>query len=146
MLGVAVRRRSLLLALALPALLVLPAPARAFAPPAVFLKELDGITRPSGPWIPLDGAHMRSVTGYELGVRLQSTGTADNRQRVLVHVNSVPDGHPDQQYVYSLCVFVTGRAGDIVRPDERVTYEGDGRYSVSVTVSTGPDESQGCDQ
>jgi hypothetical protein len=120
------------------------APAQALSPPDVFLQELDASDQPTGAWIPFQGAHMHSVNGYEIGVRLQDTGQPGNPQRFLVQVTSVPDGHPDQEQIYSLCFRQTGNAGDIVKPDERVRYEGDGTYSLSVTVSIGPDASAAC--
>jgi hypothetical protein len=120
------------------------APAQALSPPDVFLQELDASDQPTGGWIPLQGAHMRSVNGYEIGVRLQNTGQPGNPQRFLVQVTSVPDGHPDQKNIYSLCFKQTGNAGDIVKPDERVRYEGDGTYALAVTVSIGSDASTAC--
>jgi hypothetical protein len=127
------------------AALLFAAPAEALSQPEVFLKELDASDQPMGNWIPLAGAQMHSVNGYEIGVRLQSTGTSDNRQRILVQVNTVPDGRPDlQRNIYSLCVFQSGNAGQIMQPDERVRYAGDGTYLLSVTVSTGADESTNC--
>lgn len=122
-----------------------PAPAVALAAPAVYLKELDAGDIPIGDWIPLDGAALHSANGYELGVALQATGESTNRQRILVKVTSVPDGHPDQPNVYSLCIPVTGEAGQIVMPDEHIHYEGDGTYGVAVTVTTGSDETAGCE-
>jgi len=120
------------------------ASAQALSTPEVFLKELDPSNMPSGDWIPLAGASMHSVTGYEIGVRLQDTGTPGNRQRILVQMTSVPDGHPDQRDVYPLCFFQSGTAGQIVDIDERVLYEGDGTYSLAVTDSTGSDASTDC--
>jgi hypothetical protein len=125
-------------------LMTAPAAAGTFNSPEVFLKELDASDLPTGNWVPLAGPHMHSVNGYEIGVRLQDTGVAGNRQRILIQVTGVPDGHPDQKNIYNLCVFQSGAAGDIVQPDERVRYEGDGTYSLAVTVSTGTDESTHC--
>ena len=132
-------------AAALIAALVLSPSAQALSAPEVYLQELDASDVPAGGWVPLAGARMRSVNGYEIGVKLQDSGQPANRQRFLVRVTSVPDGRPDQREIYSLCFSQSGAAGQIVRPDERVRYEGDGAYSLAVTVSTGPDASANCD-
>lgn len=131
-------------AAALIAALVLSPSAQALSAPEVYLQELDASDVPAGGWVPLAGARMRSVNGYEIGVKLQDSGQPGNRQRFLVRVTSVPDGRPDQREIYSLCFSQSGAAGQIVRPDERVRYEGDGAYSLAVTVSTGPDASANC--
>jgi hypothetical protein len=143
---VGARRSVLLVCIAV----VLAVPAHADAAvsglpaPAVYLKEIDPSNRPQGEWTALNGAAMHSITGYELGVAIQPTAEPNNRQRILVEVTSVPDGHPDQPNVYSLCVFVSGQPGEIVMPDERIRYEGEGSYGVSVTASTGSDQSADC--
>jgi hypothetical protein len=125
-------------------LLLFASPAHALSPPEVFLQELDAGNMPTGGWIPLAGAGLHSVTGYEIGVRLQDTGASGNSQRILVQATSVPDGQPDQRNIYSLCFSHSGTAGQIVDIDERVLYEGDGSYSLSVTDSIGPDASAHC--
>jgi hypothetical protein len=119
-------------------------PAQALSAPAVFLKQLDESNMPIGDWIPLAGAKLHSLGGYEVGVGLQDTGLPGNRQRILVQMTSVPDGHPDQSEIFSLCFPQSGTAGQIADTTERVSYEGDGTYSLSVTVSTGPDASTDC--
>jgi hypothetical protein len=120
------------------AALLLTAPAAAaFSPPEVFLKELDASDMPMGNWIPLAGAQMHSVNGYEIGVRLEQSG-----ERVLVQATSVPDGRPDlQKNIYSLCLPQAGAPGQIVQPDERLRYAGDGTYTLAVTALTAPDAS-----
>jgi hypothetical protein len=135
-------RRAALVALV--AGLIAAPPASALSQPEVFLKELTAGEQTVGDWVPLAGASMHSVTGYDLGVRLQDTGQPGNRQRILVQVTSVPDGHPDQQNIYSLCFQQSGPAGQIARIDEQVRYEGDGPYGLTVTVSTGTDVSTNC--
>jgi len=125
------------------ALLFTPS-ARALSPPEVYLQELDASDVPAGGWVPLAGARMRSVNGYEIGVKLQDTGQPGNRQRILVRVTSVPDGHPDQREIYSLCFSRSGAAGEIAKLDQRVRYEGDGGYALAVTASTGSDASANC--
>jgi hypothetical protein len=125
--------------------LLFAAPAQAVSPPEVFLKELDSSDQPMGNWIPLAGAQMHSVNGYEIGVRLQDTGAPGNTQRILVQVISVPDGRPDlQKNIYSICLPQSGAAGQIVQPDERVRYAGDGTYTLAVTVLTSPGDASHC--
>lgn len=121
---------------------MLALPAATPAPPQVFLRELDASDQPSGRWLPLAGARMHSVAGYAIGVRLQRSA-----ERVNVRVLSVPDGHPDQKEVYpSLCYVLTGSPGQIVVPQDRVLYEGDGTYRLAVTVTPrGEDLTTGCD-
>jgi len=129
---------------ALIAALFSAAPAQALSPPEVFLKEVDESNMPIGDWTALAGAKMHSVNGYEVGVKLQDTGQPGNRQRILVQMTSVPDGHPDQANIFSLCFPQSGTAGQIADTTERVSYEGEGAYSLSVTVSTGTDASTNC--
>jgi hypothetical protein len=137
-----VRRALGLLALsALIAALFSAAPAQALSPPGVFLKEVDESDMPIGDWIPLAGAQMHSVNGYEVGVKLPDSGQP---QRILVQMTSVPDGHPDQANIFSLCLPQSGTAGQIADTTERVSFEGGGTYSLAVTVSTGTDESTNC--
>ena len=124
--------------------LLSPAAAQGLTPPKVFLKELNSSNQLVGDWKPLAGARMHSVTGFEVGVRLQNTGQSGNSQRILVEMVSVPDGHPDQSQIYSLCFAVSGEPGKIASADERVLYEGDGTYRLAVTVSTGSDASTNC--
>lgn len=107
----------------------------------MFLKEVDESDIPIGGWIPLAGAQMHSVNGYEVGVKLQASGQP---QRILVQMTSVPDGHPDQANIFSLCIPQSGTPGQIADTTERVSFEGGGTYSLAVTVSTGPDESTNC--
>jgi len=132
------------LGVAAAALLFSP-PAQALSAPEVYLQELDASDIPAGGWVPLAGARMRSVNGYEIGVKLQDTGQPGNRQRILVRVTSVPDGHPDQRNISVLCFAQSGAAGQIVDlKEQHVRYEGDGAYALAVTVSTGSDASANC--
>ncbi len=140
-----VQRRLATAGVLIAALLAAP-PAEAFSAPVVFLKEADASNQPMGNWIALAGASMHSVNRYEVGVRVQDTGQPGNQQRFLVQVNSVPGGAPpNQPDVYSICPIVTGAAGQIVDLQEDVRYQGDGPYSITVTVAppTG-DSSHGC--
>ena len=131
-----VQRRLATAGVLIAALLAAP-PAEAFSAPDVFLKEAAASNQPMGNWIALAGASMHSVNRYEVGVRVQDTGQPGNQQRFLVQVNAVPGGAPpNQPDVYSICPIVTGAAGQIVDLQEDVRYQGDGPYSITVTVAS----------
>jgi hypothetical protein len=135
-------RRLAVAATVLITVLVAAPVASAFTAPEVFLKEEDASNQPVGNWIPLSGATMHSVNRYDIGVRIQDPAG----QRVLVQVNSVPgSAMPTQPDIYSLCFVATGSVGDIADTQEDVRYQGDGAYSLSVTLAppTG-DASHGC--
>jgi hypothetical protein len=112
--------------------------------PAVFARDLDSAGMPVGEWQPLVGAKLASVNGEQLGYRLQASGQPGNSQRVLAHVISVPDGHPDQRDVYGLCFPKSGAPGTIIPLDSFTHYEGDGSYVLTFTASTGTDAATGC--
>lgn len=134
--------RLLAAAVVLIAVLIAAPVASAYTAPEVFLQEADASNQPVGGWIPLAGASMRSVNRYEIGVRIQDAAG----QRVLVQVNSVPGGAaPSQPDIYSLCFVASGSVGAIVDTQEDVRYQGDGAYSLTVTLAppTG-DASHGC--
>lgn len=115
------------------------APAAAHAPPQIYLRQLDVSNRPTGSWISLPGAHIASVNGYELGVRLETSG-----EHVLVELTSEPSPGLPQKEIYDLCFAQTGARGTIRDLDERIHYAGNGGYGVKVTVSDAPDASTGC--
>jgi hypothetical protein len=76
------------------------------------------------------------VAGYEIGYRLQAAGF----QRVALTVAGVPDGAPSQPYnATPFCVGRNGAAGDIVAAGPELQFEGNGRYTVSVSVGAGMD-------
>lgn len=122
------------------------APAQALTPPEVYLRDLDAAGSAASDWVPANGAVMRSVSRYGIGVRLQNAGTTGNRQRHLVRITASPDGAPDESKVTTnLCLPVSGATGTIVAlEDQSVIYEGNGAYALSVTASTGPDASTAC--
>jgi hypothetical protein len=137
--------RAAFLAAVSAALLLAAAPAQALAPPEVFLRDLDAAGNPASGWVPANGAVMRSVSMYGIGVRLQATARPGNEQRHVVVVTASPDGAPDQSKVFRLCFPVTGTPGTIVAlEDQSVIYEGNGAYALSVTASTGTDASSAC--
>src|SRR5947199_5795237 len=95
----------------------------ALVAPEVFVRELDSAGAPAGDWQPLPGAQLHSVYGEQIGVRLQDSGQPGNAQRFLPVMTSVPDGHPDQPDVYSLCTIQRGDTGAIVPLDGLIHYE-----------------------
>jgi hypothetical protein len=121
--------------------LIASAPAAAYAPPEMRLRELDVSDQPVGPWLPLSGAQVRSANGYELGVVLEQSG-----EHVLVELTEVPDGASigDQREIYSLCFAYSGSPGEVVALDQRIRYAGNGTYGVRMTVSDAQDASTGC--
>jgi GH24 family phage-related lysozyme (muramidase) len=112
------------------------AAAAALTAPELFVRERDMNDQPIGDWVPLDGAKVHSLIGYDIGVRVQATSDFQNSQHVRLQITSVPDGHPDQPLVYpTVCGTVRGTGGQIADLGQEVRYEGDGRYGVSVTVA-----------
>jgi hypothetical protein len=110
----------------------------------MFVRDLDVAGTAIGDWQPLAGAQLHSVYGNQLGARLQDSGQPSNAQRFLVSATAVPDGQPDQPDLYSLCPIVRGDVGAIVALEAYVRYEGDGRYGLQATASTGTTSGQGC--
>jgi hypothetical protein len=120
---------------------LMAAPAAAYAPPQMRVRELDVSDRPVGPWLALDGARLHSANGVELGVVLEKSG-----EHVLVEVTSVPPGTApaDQFEVYDICLDQTGTPGEVVDLDQRIRYAGNGSYGVRMTVSDSSDASSAC--
>jgi hypothetical protein len=141
------RRRTGLVVVGLLAAALAGAPAaHALSAPQVFLKEVDESNIQIGNWVPL-GTPMRSVNRYEVGVQIQDTGQPGNTQRALVQVTAEPDGQPQAQPdIYTLCLRVSGTAGQVADTTEDIRYAGDGSYSVTVTVTDNlpGDEVHGC--
>ncbi len=131
-------------AVALLASLVLAAPASAFTAPELYVRTQTWDTHEdSGPWIPLASAPaLNYLGGYDIGYKLQATGVNGNFQRVALTVTRVPDGTPTQPYNDEpFCVGRNGTAGDIVEAGPELQFEGDGTYSVKVSVG---DDSVDC--
>jgi hypothetical protein len=122
------------------------APAAAFTPPELFvrLQRADITHEPAGDWIPLAAApQLDYIGGYQIGYRLQPTGTATNFQAAALSIAAVPDGEPTQPgNLPPYCVGKTGAAGTITPVGSELQFEGDGRYAFSVTV--GPDVGTAC--
>jgi len=83
-------------------------------------------------WIPLASAPALSyVGGYEIGYKLQAPGF----QRVALTVTGVPDGVPTQpSNAEPFCVGRNGAAGTIAAAGPELQFEGNGTYTVKVSV------------
>ncbi len=79
--------------------------------------------------------------GYEIGYVVQDAGTPNQLQKIALQILSVPDGHVDQGE--GLTPFCSGKAaqvGQIVPVAPALQYEGNGTYTIRVSVgpSSGP--------
>jgi hypothetical protein len=136
-----VRRRTVVLGILASLLLAAPADA-AFSPPELFVRLF--AHEPAGDWIPLAGAPVLNyIGGYQIGFRLQESGINPNGrfQTVSLTITGVPDGQPTQPN--NSTPFCVGRNGinpnEIVPVSEQaIQFEGDGTYSLSVSVGPGP--------
>ncbi|WP_028062608.1 hypothetical protein [Solirubrobacter soli] len=122
------------LLLILAASLLFAAPAAA-APPELFLRETPWDTHEAvSDWIPLASAPVSSyVGGYEIGYRLQTAGF----QRAALTIAAVPHGASVQPNSAPFCTGRNGAAGDIVAAGPELQFEGNGTYTVSVSVLAG---------
>jgi hypothetical protein len=131
--------------------LVLAAPASAaFTAPELFirLQRADFTHEPASDWIPLASAPVFNyIGGYQIGYRLQATGVGSgpgNFQTAALSFTGVPDGHPTQPTnTPPVCVGKNGPADTITEVGSEIQYEGNGTYSVSVSVGGDPPGS-GC--
>jgi len=132
--------------LALVAVLGAAAPAAAFTPPELYvrLQRTDITHEPASGWIPLASApRLDYIGGFQVGYRLQPAGTPTHFQAAALSITAVPDGQPTQpSNMPPYCVAKTGAAGTITPVGSELQFEGDGRYSFSVSV--GPDTGTGC--
>jgi hypothetical protein len=130
--------RRLLAALAgLIASVALPASASAFTPPELYVRLQTWNTHEAASgWMPLASAsRLNYLAGYQIGYKLQPSPEANNFQRVALTVTGVPDGDPTQPYnAAPYCVGRAGAAGTIVEAGPELQFEGDGRYSVKVSI------------
>jgi hypothetical protein len=137
--------RALLVAVVASLALAAPSSA-AFTPPELFvrLQRADITHQPASDWIPLASAPLFNyIGGYQIGYRLQPSGLGSgpgNFQTVALTITGVPDGQPTQPSLATpYCVGRNGTAGTIVPVDEiEMQYEGNGTYSVSVSVGGDP--------
>jgi hypothetical protein len=115
----------------LAASLVLAAPAA--AAPELYVRTQSWDTHEDqGPWLPLASApSLNYLGGYQIGYKLEAAGF----QKAALTVTGVPDGTPTQPYNDPpVCVGKFGSVGDIMEVGSEVQFEGDGTYSVKVSV------------
>jgi hypothetical protein len=114
------------------------------APSAAALNEPEIFVRPqvaqshtaAADWVPLASApRIDFLGGWQIGYRLQPSGEPYERQRAALTFVSVPDGQPTQpRNEPPYCVGQAGTAGDIVPIGQEVQFEGNGAYTVKVSV------------
>lgn len=112
--------------------------APALAAPELYVRTQKWDTHEDkGPWLPLASAPaMDYLGGYQIGYKLEAGGF----QQAALTVTGVPDGTLTQPYNDPpSCVDKNGNAGDIVEVGSEVQFEGDGAYSVKVSVGAGND-------
>ena len=128
--------------------LTLAAPAAAaFGPPELFVRMQTWDTHEAASdWIPLASApSLNYLGGYEVGYRLQASGEPNEFQRAALTVAAVPDGRPTQPHAAQpVCVGQAGTVGTIVAPGSELQYEGNGTYTVTVSVGPGNGGASGC--
>ena len=123
----------------LASLLLAAAPAAAFTPPELFVRQQRWDTHEeTGPWLPLASAPaVNFLGGYEIGYRLQESPDQYERQNVALQVTGVPDGAPTQPLNASpYCGTEAGTVGDIVAVAPELQFEGNGSYTVKVSIGT----------
>jgi hypothetical protein len=133
-------------AVAVLASLALAAPASAFTPPELYVRmQPVHETEPASDWIPLASAPaLNYLGGYQIGYKVQAvTGDPVNRQDLLMQVIGAPDGSPTQpDNAGATCDTTGGTTGEIVTAGFPVQFEGDGIYTVKVSIGalTGDDD------
>jgi hypothetical protein len=126
--------------------LALAAPASALAPPELYVRmQPVHDTEPASDWIPLASAPaLDYLGGYQIGYKVQAvTGDSLNRQDLLMQVTGAPDGTPTQpDNAGAVCDTTGGAIGEIVPAGFPVQFEGDGTYTVKVSIGdvTGDDD------
>lgn len=124
------------------------APAEAaFTAPELFVRQQNWDTHDeTGPWMPLAAAPaINFLGGYEVGFKLQASGEPENLQRTALQVTAVPDGVPSQPYLAEpACVTSIGAPGTIVRAGTELQFEGDGAYTVKVSIGAGTGDLDDC--
>jgi len=136
-----VRACALLLGVLVSLLLAAPASA-VFTPPELFVRaQLGGIEhQPASDWIALSTAPtFNYIGGFQIGYRLQQTGVNGNFQTAALTILGVPDGQPTQPTnTPPYCVGKNGTVGEITPVGTEIQYEGNGRYTISVSVGGDP--------
>ncbi len=123
------------------------AAAQAFTPPELFVRMQPWDTHEAvSDWIPLASApSLDYLGGYEIGYRLQASGEPAELQRVALRVAGVPDGTPTQPgNAAPYCVTRAGTPGTIVAAAPELQFEGDGTYTVTVSVGPGTGGAADC--
>ena len=116
------------------------APASAFIAPELFVRMQTWDTHEAASdWIPLASAPaLNYLGGYEVGYRLEASGQPNEFQRVALTVAGVPDGRPTQPLASPpYCVGRAGAVGTIVPAGPELQFEGNGTYTVTVSVGPG---------
>jgi hypothetical protein len=127
--------------------LALAAPASAFTPPELYVRQQPWTTHEAvGGWIPLASApKLNYLAGYQIGYKLEDTGVPDKFQRVALTIAGVPDGQPSQPYnATPYCVGRNGTVGTIVDAGPELQFEGSGTYRVKVSVGAGSGDQDDC--
>ena len=138
--------KRLLVAVAL-AVLAPTAPATAFTAPEVFVRQQAWDTHEGvGGWIPLASApKLNYLAGYQIGYKLEDSPDAHEFQRVALTVAAVPDGTPTQPLnATPYCVGRAGTVGTLVEAGPGLQFEGDGTYTVKVSVGPGSGDADDC--
>ena len=124
-----------------------PQAAAAFTAPELFVRQQTWDTHEdTGPWLPLASAPaINFLGGYEIGVRLQDSGEPNNLQRVALQVTGAPDGMPTQpNNAEPYCVTRIGAPGAIEPAGPELQFEGDGAYTVKVSIGAGTGDGDDC--
>ncbi len=121
--------------------------AAAFTAPELFVRQQKWDTHEeTGPWMPLAAApSVNYLGGYEVGFKLQASGEPNNLQRAALEITGVPDGTPTQPGSTSpYCVTRIGAPGTIVPAGPELQFEGDGAYTVKVSIGAGTGDGDDC--
>jgi hypothetical protein len=140
-------KRLCLLAVLAGLLVTAPPAAAAFTAPELFVRQQTWDTHENtGPWLPLAGSPaINFLRGYEIGARLQASGEPNSLQRVALQVTGAPDGTPTQpSNAQPYCVTRIGAPGTIVPAGPELQFEGDGAYTVKVSIGAGTGDGDDC--
>src|SRR4051794_12882222 len=123
------------LALALVVLLTGPlSGATAAGPPEILYREGPTEDTATGPWLPLDGAHVASL-GLVLGSRQLPKPPTDSAVYYWTTIDQVPDGHPDPKFGIGVCSSHAQSPGTEIVLSE-LPFEGPGTYRLSMSALT----------
>jgi hypothetical protein len=116
-----------------------PAAAQLTAPELFVRAQRWDTHEAAGDWIALASAPVLSyVGGYQIGFRMQASGEPANRQSIALTVAGVPDGQPSQPYnATPYCVIRAGAPDEIQEAAPELQFEGDGAYTVTVSIGPG---------